>query len=328
MKRVARSTPVTDHLAVLADQVRLRLLRILEREELSVGEVAKVLQMPQSTASRHLKVLADDRWVFKRSEGTAAYYRVVLDDLPAPNRALWLAVREMTKSDAGSETAEFEADARRLASVVADRASDALGYFGRVAGQWDDVRAGLFGSKFSSQALLHFMPRHWTVADLGCGTGNASELLAPLVERVIAVDQSAPMLAAARKRLASAENVEFIRAELASLPLADSSVDACVCLLVLHHVESPQAAMAEMRRVLRPGGMALIVDMVEHDRVEYRHAMGHRCLGFSASRMLELSNSAGLTGARYQPLEPDAQAKGPGLFVLTAQRNRTGGEVR
>jgi ArsR family transcriptional regulator len=320
MKRIARSTPVTDHLAVLADQVRLRLLRILEREELSVGEVAKVLQMPQSTASRHLKILADDRWVFKRTEGTAAFYRVVLDDLPSPNRALWLAVREMTKSpETGHESAEFEADARRLSAVLADRTSDALGYFGRVAGQWDDVRSGLFGGKFSPLALLHFLPRDWVVADLGCGTGNASELLAPLVQRVIAVDQSAPMLAAARKRLSGAKNVEFVRAELASLPLEDASVDACVCMLVLHHLESPESAMSEMRRVLRPGGRALIVDMVEHDRVEYRHAMGHRWLGFSSAKMLQHARGAGLMNARYQALEPDAQAKGPGLFALTAE---------
>ena len=95
MKRKTGIKPVTDHLAALSDPVRLRVLRLLEREELSVGEVAKVLQMPQSTVSRHLKVLADGGWVFKRSEGTATYYRVVLDDLAGPHRALWVAVRDM-----------------------------------------------------------------------------------------------------------------------------------------------------------------------------------------------------------------------------------------
>jgi ArsR family transcriptional regulator len=156
------------------------------------------------------------------------------------------------------------------------------------------------------------------VADLGCGTGNASELLAPNVSRVVAVDQSVPMLKAARKRLSDYDNVVFKRGDLERIPLGDGEVDAAVCILVLHHVEHIGAACGEIRRILRPGGTALIVDMVEHDRASYRHTMGHRWLGFSRRAMEGHLRAADFVGIRYQELASHPEAKGPGLFACTA----------
>lgn len=316
MKRAAGDSPVTERLAALSEMIRLRILRLLEREELAVGEIAAVVQLPQSTVSRHLKILSDGGWLTKRTEGTATLYRVVLDDLPAELRTLWVTVRAQLEGD--REAPELAEDTRRLAGVLAERTADSQAFFGRVAGQWDDVRAELFGRLASLRALLPLLPREWVVADLGCGTGNASELLAPIVSRVIAVDQSAPMLKAARKRLGDAENVEFRRGELEKLPIADGEVDAAVCILVLHHIPEPAAALKEMRRVLKPGGVALVVDMLEHDRVSYKHTMGHRWLGFPPRRMAEMMTAAGLSNPRCVPLSPDPEAKGPGLFACTA----------
>lgn len=319
MKRRTSTNPITERLAALSDLVRLRILRILEREELAVGEVAKVVQLPQSTVSRHLKVLADGGWVIKRTEGTATLYRVMLDDLSAPSRGVWVAVRDLIRSPEGRRAGmETEEDHRRLESVLAERREDSLGYFGRVAGQWDDVRTELFGARFTPLGLLHLLPRDWVVADLGCGTGNAAELLAPLVKRVLAVDQSGPMLAAAKRRLEGLKNIEFVEGELSHLPLKNACADAAVCLLVLHHVEKPAVALAEMRRIVRPGGMILVVDMVAHDRATYRHTMGHRWLGFSDQTMTGLMSAAGFEKARYAALLSDPNAKGPGLFACAA----------
>lgn len=314
MKREAASISVTDRLASLSEPIRLRVLRLLETEELSVGEVAQVVQLPQSTVSRHLKVLAQAGWLARRSEGTATLYRLVLDDLPMEPRALWMTVRD--QMEGGPELAE---DVRRLRMVLAERRTDSQSFFGRVAGQWDPMRNSLFGEMFTAQGLLALLPREWTVADLGCGTGNASELLAPCVRRVLAVDQSGPMLDAARERLAEFSNVEFVQAGLESLPLADESVDAAVCLLVLHHIEEPVTALREMRRVLRRGhGAALIVDMVQHDRIEYRQTMGHRRLGFSRDEMERMFGEAGLTRPRVAALPGVPDARGPALFAATA----------
>ena len=184
------------------------------------------------------------------------------------------------------------------------------------------MRSRLFGADFTLRSLLALLPRNWVVADLGCGTGNASELLAPHVERVVAVDMSDPMLQAAKKRLAGLQNVQFAAGPLERLPLKDDSVDAVVCVLVLHHLDEPGAALREMRRVLRDGrggGVALVVDMVEHTRDEYRSLMGHKRLGFSAAEMTKLMTDAGFGSVRVQPLPAEIDAKGPGLFAATGR---------
>jgi ArsR family transcriptional regulator len=320
MNRSARTIQITTRLAALSDPVRLRLMRLLEREELSVGEIARVLQLPQSTVSRHLKVLADTSsgdgsWLVKRADGTAGLYRLVLDDLPVGHRALWLTVRDQLE-----ETADLAEDARRLQAILDERRTDTKAFFGRVAGEWDSVRNDLFGDRATLQALLPLLPHHWTVADVGCGTGNAAEVLAPCVSKVLCVDQSQPMLDAARKRLSAFRNVEFLRGELEALPIQPGTVDAAVCVLVMHHIPDPAKATREMARILRPGGTALIVDMVEHDRAAYRHTMGHRWLGFGVPQIIRWLSDAGLRQPRFQALPPASEAKGPGLFACTAHK--------
>lgn len=318
-------TDLVDRLAELSDRVRLRLLRLLECEELSVGEIATVLQTPQSTASRHLKVLSRGGWLVHRSEKTATLYRLVLDALSGETRSLWLAVREQL-----SGTPEADEDARRLKMVLAARATDSLSFFGRVAGEWDALRRELFGDGFTALGLLSLIPPEWTVADVGCGTGNLSALLAPVVARVIAVDQSGPMLEAAERRLGAGGlglgNVTFLAGSAEALPLADASVDAVVCSLMLHHLDDPGAAVAEMARALngarggpRGGGLMLVIDMQRHTRESYRHTMGHRHLGFGEDEMKEMFVSAGLEPVRHVPLPGAPEGKGPGLFAASAR---------
>jgi ArsR family transcriptional regulator len=318
MKRKSDSISVTDLISALSEAIRLRVLRLLEAEELSVGEVAKVVQLPQSTISRHLKTLSEGGWLTKRSVGTATLYRLVLDDLSMGARQLWVAVR------ASMDTLpELSEDQRRLVSVLAERRLDSQAFFGRVAGEWDAVRTRLFGASFTAAGLLALLRPDWVVADLGCGTGNASELLAPHVERVIAVDQSEPMLEAAKRRLGGVANLQFAVGDLDRLPLKDRSVDAAVCVLVLHHIESPIDAIREMRRVLRSdraGGVALVIDMIEHDREDYRHTMGHTHLGFSESVMRSMFREVGFENeARFAILPSDPEGKGPGLFAASVR---------
>jgi len=318
MKRIeARSKALSDRLAALSEHVRLRIMRLLERNELSVGEVAKVLQLPQSTVSRHLKTLAEADWVFRRAEGTATLYRVTVDDFEPDARSLWLAIREQL-----TEGPEWSEDLHRLRSVLAERRADSQAFFGRVAGEWDSLRSELFGSDFTLDGLLTLIPRNWVVADLGCGTGNVGELLAPIVRRIIAVDRSQPMLEAARKRLEGASSVEFRIGQLEAIPIAGGEVDLAVAALVLHHVESPPAVCGELRRILRPGGRVLIIDMVEHTRETYRHTMGHRWLGFSEQAVRQLLEGAGLRDVHHRILPSSAEARGPGLFACCATAPR------
>lgn len=314
MKPGAALSPIIERIAILSEPARLRALCVLERAELSVGELARVLQAPQSTVSRHLKLLAGAGWVQSRSERTATYYRLIADDLAEPERALWLLLR--AQMDDGGELA---ADDRRLVEVLADRQTDSLTFFGRVAGAWDAVRGELFGDRFTIDALLGLVPPDWVVADIGCGTGNVADVLAPLVEEVIAIDQSGPMLEAAQQRLEGRTNVRFAQGAIEGLPLADASVDAAVCALVLHHVEDVAGATRELARVLRTecgGGVALVIDMYAHERREFVHEMGHRHLGFEPGELEQLMKDAGFERTRVVPVSCGSAAKGPGLFAL------------
>ena len=303
------------HLGVLAEPLRARMLRVLEAEELAVGELGRVLQLPQSTVSRHLKVLLVHGWLHRRTEGPAARVSAATDALDPEAARLWQLVRD----DPGS--ARVAADDRaRLASVLAQREVDSRAFFGRLAAGWDAVRDALFGRDFALPTLLALLPSHWTVADLGCGTGEVVARLAPLVHRVLGVDQEASMLEAARERTAGRDNVVLVEGDLTALPLPDACADAALCLLVLHHIADPAAALAEARRILRPGGALVVLDMVAHDRADYRQTMGHQHLGFTDAALAEHAAAAGLALGAVTRLAPDPAAQGPGLFVARLTR--------
>jgi ArsR family transcriptional regulator len=189
-----------------------------------------------------------------------------------------------------------------------------------MGGDWDALRATLFGDLFTSEALLALVSPRLLVADLGCGTGFATELLAPVVGAVIAVDREPAMLDAARQRLGDVANVEFRKGDLTALPLADGEVEAAVCLLVMVYLDDPAGAVAEMARILEPGGRAVIVDMVRHDRSSYLHTMGQKHLGFACSDVQAWASAAGFAEVRHRLLRPDTSAKGPGLFAAVLGR--------
>src|SRR5829696_4819741 len=149
----------------LADPTRLRLLRVLERHELGVADLCDVLQLPQSTVSRHLKILLQQRWVHARRQGTNHLYRTILDELDAPARKLWLLAREQT-----DEWPTVEHDRLRLAERLRARQTDSEAFFAGAAAEWDRLRADLYGRAFTHAATLALLPPEWTVADLGCGT--------------------------------------------------------------------------------------------------------------------------------------------------------------
>jgi ArsR family transcriptional regulator len=321
-------TAIFDDLAALGDATRSRVLLALERQELTVSELCAVLQLPQSTVSRHLKTLADSGWTASRRDGTSRYYTLAgLDGQgagarrspgngSAHARKLWSLVREQVASTPGAAQ-----DARRLATVLARRRTASQAFFATSAGQWDRLRDELFGKGFSLQAVAGLLDERWTVADLGCGTGRLTAALAPFVRRVVAVDGSGEMLQAAKRRLRDLENVDLRRGDLETLPIEDATLDAALVALVLHHVPDPARALSEASRAIKPGGRIVIVDMLPHDRDEYRQQMGHVWLGFAEDQIARWLGEAAFTRTRVVPLPPSTSAKGPALFVATGFRN-------
>lgn len=308
-------TQILDHMAALADPIRCRMLLPLERHELTVNEICSVLQLPQSTVSRHLKTLADDGWVVSRRDGTSRFYGMTLEVLDSGAQRLWPLIREQVSATNGAEQ-----DERRLKSVLSRRRTKSEEFFASASGQWDHLRAELFGDNFHLYAMLALIEPALTVGDLGCGTGQVSELVAPHVAKVIAVDGSTDMVQAARKRLKGATHVDVRRGDLAALPIDDGQLDVGILALVLHHVPEPIRALAEVSRVLKPGGRVLIVDMLPHDREEYQHQMGHVWLGFSEKTIKKHLEAAGFEKPVIALLPTEADAKGPSLFVATAKK--------
>jgi SAM-dependent methyltransferase len=306
---------IFERLTALSDPTRSRLLALLDRHELTVTELCAVTQLPQSTVSRHLKVLGDGGWVTSRADGTSRRYRAVWDRLDAAGRRLWTLVREQVSAAPSAQN-----DTQRLRSVLAERRSASQEFFSTAAGQWDRLRADLFGTRADLVGLLGLLDETWAIADLGCGTGQVAEMLAPFVAQVIAVDESPAMLNAARKRLKGHENVSVREGDLGALPIDDESLDSALLFLVLHYTADPAEVLTEVCRVLKPEGRLLVVDMMPHERSEFRNIMGHVWQGFGGDELSRWAEQAGLYDLRYHPLPADPVAKGPTLFAASARR--------
>jgi ubiquinone/menaquinone biosynthesis C-methylase UbiE/DNA-binding transcriptional ArsR family regulator len=307
---------ILEHMTALSDPVRCRMLMLLEKQELTVSELCAVLQMPQSSVSRQLKTLADDNWVVSRRDGTSRFYAMSTgDDLDPGAKRLWPLISEQVAA-----TSAAGQDDRRLRGVLARRRAKSQEFFASAAGDWDRLRSDLFGDTFYLWGVLGLIDPALAVGDLGCGTGQLTEVVAPYVRQVIAVDSSADMLDAARVRLGGAANVDLRQGELESLPIAAGELDAAMLSLVLHYSPSPGRALAEVGRVLRPGGRVLVVDMLPHERQEYQQQMGHVWLGFSEKQIGKFLTDAGFSDVRTRLLPADPDAKGPALFAAAAAK--------
>jgi ubiquinone/menaquinone biosynthesis C-methylase UbiE len=304
---------ILEHMTALADPIRCRMLLLLEKHELTVSELCAVLQMPQSSVSRHLKTLADDHWVASRRDGTSRFYSMPMDELDSAAKRLWPLIREQVAATSGAGQ-----DDRRLRGVLTRRRVKSQEFFATAAGGWDRLREDLFGDSFFLWALLGLIDRSLVVGDLGCGTGQLTDAIAPYVKQVIAIDSSVDMLDAARSRVGDGRNVDLRQGDLENLPVGPGQLDAAMMSLVLHHAPSPAKALAEVARVLRPGGRVLIVDMLPHEREEYQQQMGHVWLGFSEQQMTRFLTGAGFSDVRVRALPADPDAKGPALFAAVA----------
>ncbi|MGC4001279.1 MAG: metalloregulator ArsR/SmtB family transcription factor [Anaeromyxobacter sp.] len=302
---------------LLADPTRLRLLRALERRELSVQELAEVLAAPQPTVSRHLKTLADAGWLETRRQGTQSLQTWAAELEPAARKLWGLARAELESWPTVAQ------DQARLEAVLARR-DGAQRFFAGAAGAWDELRARVYGRGFGVEALLALLPPAWTVADLGCGTGALTAELAGRVKRVIGVDRSSAMLRAARRRTEGLPNVELHESELSRLSIPDRRCDAALLALVLGYQEDPAPVLAEARRILRPGGRLVVVDAAAHEDAELMRQVGQVRPGFAQAALAALLEQAGFAAVKARALPPEPGAKGPGLVICAGERPAKG----
>ncbi len=314
-----------DILRALADPTRLRIMRLLTRMELAVGELAQVLDQSQPRVSRHIRILAEAGLAERRREGSWVFVRGVpgTGDVPLAGAVARLIDRGETGDLAFA--AQAEADRLRLGQIRHARESRAADYFARHAAQWDVLRS-LHSADATVEAALRDLlgAPLGRVLDVGTGTGRMAELFEPTAETVVALDNSPEMLRLARARLQhlAPGRVELVQGDFAELPFADAAFDTVLFHQVLHYAQSPEAVLAEAARVTRPGGRVAIVDFAPHDREDLRNAQAHVRLGFADEQVRGLMTAAGF--------EPEAgEALGGGeLTVMIWTGSRRADAVR
>ncbi|MFP5239457.1 MAG: ArsR/SmtB family transcription factor [Acidobacteriota bacterium] len=263
----------------LADETRLRLMRLLTRHELNVGEIVAVLGMGQSRISRHLRILVESGLLAARRDGLWVFYG-------AQPSALLEAVTPLI-ADCGPEE-----DLRRAGEVLEARNRETRSFFNAIAPDWRAMRREVLGDLDLEGLILARLPQCGTIADLGCGPGELLAALSAKCQRLIGVDASPAMLELARR--APGLGAASLRVgELEHLPLADAEADIAVLSLTLHHLSDPARALREARRVVAPGGRLIVVDYLKHDAELMRQRYGDRWLGFDPAEVRAWLEQAG-----------------------------------
>jgi ubiquinone/menaquinone biosynthesis C-methylase UbiE len=308
--------PLLSMLQGVADPTRLRLLFLLAEAELTVSELTAILGQSQPRVSRHLKLLCEagllqrfkeGSWVFHRlsDTGLSAAFAKALVELPLEDRTM------------------FEADRTRLSAVRSARSAAASEFFRANAADWERLRSLHASDKDVEAAVLRALGpgRIEAFLDAGTGTGRMLELLALHIARGIGVDNSPEMLAIARDRLerAGAQHCQVRLADIYRLPFrtatSESGFDAALFHQVLHYLDDPQAAVAEVARVLKPGGRLVIADFAPHDLEFLRTELSHRRLGFSDREVEGWFAAAGLEPQGVDHITPSDAENGAKLIV-------------
>jgi ArsR family transcriptional regulator len=275
-------------LRALSDPTRLRIVALLERNELSVNELQEITRMGQSRISTHLGLLQEASLLESRREGKRTFYRIVADADPAVREFIQLAVR------GARELPEHAADQVNLKRILLRRTQQAQLYFNQVAGRFDRSYGPGRSWQAFGQLLLRLLPP-LVIADLGSGEGLLSELLARRAKAVIAVDNSERMVAfgASKARKNKIKNLEFRLGDLENPPIEPASVDLVILSQALHHAAHPNLSIVSAHKILRPGGQIMILDLLQHNFDQARELYGDHWLGFAESDLQAWLEEAG-----------------------------------
>jgi ArsR family transcriptional regulator len=291
--------PLAQRFQSIADPTRLRILALLARMELSVGELAILLDQSQPRVSRHVRILAEAGVVDRRKEGSWVFLAISDAERTGPLLAL---------VDAWADEASravFDQDSVRLDAVRADRAGAAERYFAAKAEVWDSIRSLHVAEAEVERAIERALGQGFgTLVDIGTGTGRMIELFGGRAAQAIGIDRSSEMLRMARVKLEAAGVRSSLRqGDMYALPLEDGVADCIIIHQVLHYAHAPADAIAEASRVLAPGGTLLVVDFAAHDREELRVRDSHLRLGFADEVMGGWFAAAGLEIDHVEHLE-------------------------
>ena len=294
-------------LRVLADPTRVRLLALLERDELTVAELSAVTRLAQPRVSTHLAKLKEANLVRDRRAGVSAYYRFNEEQLDPAERTLWNALR------GGTDDPLLRQDAERLAAVLANRNSD-QNWADSVAGDMErHYSPGRTWEALARAALPMLEPGE--VLDVASGDGVLAELLAPHARRYVCIDSSTKVVLAASERLRRLEHVEVLEGDMQALPFDKPQFDLVLLMHALTYAEKPAVAVVEAARVLRRGGRLLLTCLARHEHKGAVQPYGHVNLGFTEKELRKYAAKAGLA---VQFCEVVTQEKRPPHFEVLA----------
>ncbi|HOT45252.1 MAG TPA: metalloregulator ArsR/SmtB family transcription factor [Spirochaetota bacterium] len=258
----------------LADETRLRLLNLLIHHELNVNEIVNAMGMGQPRISRHLKILTECGLLKFRRDGLWVFYSATREGQGGWFNKLF---QDFIESDN-----DVNLDYEKMKLILDEGMREKTRFFDSIASDWDDLKRGIIGTINISDEIVGRITNCNIAADLGCGTG---ELLLPIkkkAKRVIGVDKSPKMLEEAGHKLAlNGKGIELRIGEMEHLPMRDQEADVAVINMVLHHLPSPDSSILEAGRVLKKGGLLIIVDLEKHQNEEMRKKFEHRWLGFT-----------------------------------------------
>jgi ArsR family transcriptional regulator len=285
---------VTEILQVLSDTTRLRLLKLLSEEELSVAELQEILEMGQSRISTHLSQIRRHDLLSDRKDGKKTFYSLLLDESPRLD-LIRVALRE------GLEEEFWESDRAGLTRIIDRRRRESERYFDEVAERlgknyvpgrsWDAI--GHF--------LLRLVPKI-NIADLGAGEGTISQLLAERAKKVFCIDSSKSMVRlgtdlAKKKNLS---NLIYKQGDIEEVPLPAKSVDLALMSQSLHHAQRPEKALAEAFRILKPGGQLVVLDLKKHQFEKARELYKDQWLGFGENDLYRMIRESGFKRAKVE----------------------------
>lgn len=285
----------------LTDPTRLRIMALLQREELTVAELQEILNIGQSGISMHLGILRTSGLAEARKEGKFSYYKIPEILITKEQKLIDAAMESV------SELPEAETDRASLKLITQKRRETAQNYFNQVAGRLSKAACPGRGWSAVGPLLAHLIPR-CVIADLGAGEGWLSQLMAQHAEKVIAVDNSPKMVEFGRReaKRRKLDHLEYRLGDLANPPIAFQSVDYVIMSQALHHAVNPAQSIQAATRLLKPGGRLIILDLNAHSFDRARKILGDTWLGFREAELRKWMQEAGLTHLRFQLLEAES----------------------
>ncbi len=300
----------------LSDETRVRLLNLSLHHELNVNEIVRVLGMGQSRISHHLKILNESGLITHRRDGLWIFYSAVSE---GPGADFIQSVRYLF-----DQNGLYHRDLEAAESMIAERSQRTTRFFDTVASNWERLKKEIMGDLDMNRMILDSLPEVEVMVDLGCGTGDLLPVLKQKAGRVIGVEKSVRMLEEARRNYGSDQDRIDIRiGELEHLPLRDEEADAAITNMVLHHLPEPRKAFLEANRILKIGGLFLIVDLMQHEDETMREAFGDHWLGFSPDLMEKWLRESGFS---VEESERFALKKGLEGFILRSVKNSREGD--